>query len=78
VFEAGIAGRQAASRYLQAFVSSGLLREQESGREKLFVNSRLLTLLTAETDAVEPFRSAPQGRWPRKNPRSFQPRGFFK
>ena len=62
VVEAGIAGRQAASRYLQALVSSGLLREQESGREKLFVNSRLLTLLTAETDAVEPFRSAPQPR----------------
>jgi Fic family protein len=62
VVEAGIAGRQAASRYLQALVSSGLLREQEAGREKLFVNFRLLTLLTAETDAVEPFHSAAQGR----------------
>ena len=62
VVEAGIAGRQAASRYLQALVSSGLLREQESGREKLFVNSRLLMLLTAETDAVEPFRSASEDR----------------
>jgi len=62
VVEAGIAGRQAASRYLQALVSSGLLREQESGREKLFVNSRLLTLLTAETDAVEPLRSASEDR----------------
>lgn len=62
VVEAGIAGRQAASRYLQALVSSGLLREQESGREKLFVNSRLLTLLTAETDAVEPFRSVSEDR----------------
>ena len=62
VVEAGIAGRQAASRYLQALVSSGLLREQEASREKLFVNFRLLTLLTAETDAVEPFHSAAQGR----------------
>ena len=62
VVEAGIVGRQAASRYLQALVSSGLLREQESGREKLFVNSRLLTLLTAETDAVEPFRSVSEDR----------------
>ena len=62
VVEAGIAGRQAASRYLQALVSSGLLREQESGREKLFVNSRLLMLLTAETDAVELFRSASEDR----------------
>ena len=58
VVEAGIAGRQAASRYLQALVSSGLLREQESGREKLFVNFRMLMLLTAETDAVDPFHSA--------------------
>jgi Fic family protein len=46
--EAGIAGRQAASRYLQALVAVGLLREQEAGREKLFVNGRLLTLLTRE------------------------------
>lgn len=62
VVEAGIAGRQAASRYLRALVSSGLLSERESGREKLFVNFRLLTLLTAETDVVEPLRSAPQDR----------------
>ena len=55
VVEAGIAGRQAASRYLQALVSSGLLRELQAGREKLFVNSRLLKLLTAESDAIEPF-----------------------
>ena len=48
--EAGIAGRQAASRYLQALVSAGLLREQEAGREKLFVNARLLALLAAETE----------------------------
>ena len=46
--EAGIAGRQAASRYLQALVAVGLLREQEAGREKLFVNGRLLALLTTE------------------------------
>jgi Fic family protein len=58
VVEAGISGRQAASRHLKALVSSGLLREQKSGRDKLFVNSRLLTLLTAETEAFEPFRSA--------------------
>jgi Fic family protein len=58
VVEAGIAGRQAASRYLQALVSSGLLRELEAGREKLFVNSRLLALLTMEGATVEPFPSS--------------------
>jgi Fic family protein len=62
VVEAGIAGRQAASRYLQALVSSGLLREQEAGREKLFVNSRLLWLLTTESDSIEPFPNAPRKR----------------
>ena len=62
VVEAGIAGRQAASRYLQTLVSIGLLREQEAGREKLFVNSRLLTLLTEETDSAEPFPSLPRQR----------------
>jgi hypothetical protein len=61
VVEAGIAGRQAASRYLQALVSSGLLRELQAGREKLFVNSRLLKLLTAESDAIEPFPTSRSG-----------------
>jgi Fic family protein len=55
VVEAGIAGRQAASRYLQTLVSFGLLNELQAGREKLFVNSRLLALLTTESDVIEPF-----------------------
>ena len=57
--EAGIAGRQAASRYLQALVSIGLLHELVVGREKLFVNSRLLSLLTQETDAIDRFPATP-------------------
>jgi Fic family protein len=52
VVEAEIAGRQAASRYLKALVSIGILREQAFGREKLFVNAKLLDLLTRE-DGVE-------------------------
>jgi len=59
VVAAGIAGRQAASRHLQALVASGLLLEREAGREKLFVNSRLLALLTTDTDTVEPFPPRP-------------------
>jgi len=46
VVEAEIAGRQAASRYLKALVSIGMLHEQVFGREKLFVNVKLLDLLT--------------------------------
>ena len=32
------------------FSFDGLLREQEPGREKLFVNARLLALLTTEAE----------------------------
>lgn len=55
VVEAGIAKRQAASRYLQALVSIGVLREQTQSREKLFVHPRLLRLLTADTHSVVPY-----------------------
>jgi Fic family protein len=44
--DAGIAQRQAASRYLKALAGIGLLEERTYGREKLFVNTRLLSLLT--------------------------------
>lgn len=53
VVEAQIAGRQAASRYLKALVSIGMLREQVFGREKLFVNVKLLDLLTRDEDGVD-------------------------
>ena len=43
--QAGIAKRQAASRYLKLLVEIGILEERVSGREKLFVNTKLLELL---------------------------------
>ena len=49
VVEAGIVGRQAASRYLKALTSIGVLREQTAGREKLFIHGRLLALLASDT-----------------------------
>lgn len=52
IVEAKIAGRQAASRYLKALASTGMLREQAFGREKLFVNVKLLDLLTDDGDGV--------------------------
>jgi len=55
VTEAGIAGRQAASRYLKQLARIGVLEEKTFGREKLFVNPRLMRLLTRETNTVEPF-----------------------
>ena len=47
--QAGVAKRQTASRYLKLLAGSGVLEERKSGREKLFINPRLLALL-AEKD----------------------------
>lgn len=54
--EAKIAGRQAASRYLKALVSVGVLREQTFGKEKLFIHPKLMNLLTRDSNAFEPYR----------------------
>jgi Fic family protein len=56
VVEAGIAGRQAASRDLKALAGAGVLREQAFGREKLFVHPKLMSLLTRDGNAFEPYR----------------------
>ena len=54
--EAKVAGRQAASRYLQAFVDIGVLREQSFGKEKLFVHPKLMTLLTRDSNTFAAYR----------------------
>ncbi len=59
--EARIAGRQAASRYLKALVSIGVLREQAFGKEKLFVHPKLMTLLIRDSNAVKSYRNAERG-----------------
>lgn len=46
IVEAGIAQRQSASVYLKRLVEIGLLEERTIGREKLFINSRFVRLLT--------------------------------
>lgn len=52
VVEAGIAKRQTASVYLKALCDAGILREVKAGREKLFINPRLMALLTEEGKAM--------------------------
>ena len=52
---AGIAGRQAASRYLKALAAAGVLQEQAIGKEKLFVHPRLMRLLTRDGNGVQPY-----------------------
>jgi Fic family protein len=56
VVESGIAGRQAASRYLKALAGAGVLREQAFGKEKLFVHPKLMSLLTRDNHNFEPYR----------------------
>jgi Fic family protein len=48
VVEAGIAQRQTAAVYLKELCDVGVLEEIKVGREKLFINPRLMNLLTAE------------------------------
>ncbi len=48
--KAGFAKRQAASTYLKQLTSSGLLTEEKTGREKLFIHQRFLALLLDESD----------------------------
>ena len=52
---AGIAKRGTASSYLKSLVRIGILEQEVRGREKLFVNSRLLRLLTEETNSYPAF-----------------------
>lgn len=46
--DADIAKRQTASVYLKELCNVGVLKEVKAGREKLFINPRLMTLLTTE------------------------------
>lgn len=46
IVETDIAHRKTASRYLKQLCEIGLLREQKIGREKLFINTAFLNLLT--------------------------------
>ena len=55
VVEAGIVERQAAARYLKALASIGVLSEKAVGREKLFVHSKLLTLLMGDSNDSDPY-----------------------
>lgn len=51
----GIARRQTASTYLKELVRIGVLEEKQAGKERLFINPRLLHLLTRETNQTDPY-----------------------
>lgn len=60
VVDEGIAKRQTASVYLIALCDIGVLKEVKAGREKLFINPRLMTLLTKENYPVQRFSANKQ------------------
>jgi len=53
--EAEIVQRQAAGRYLGELVSANVLTELKVGREKMFINTRLMTLLTTDHNEYTSF-----------------------
>jgi Fic family protein len=53
---ADIVKRQAASEYLKKLSSIGVLQEEQSGRDKLFVQSKLLRLLAQESNEFAPYK----------------------
>lgn len=53
--EAGIAQRQAASRYLKQLQAIGVLKETVVGKEKLFLHPKLMQLLTQESNTFVPY-----------------------
>ena len=53
----GIAKRQTGARYLKEMTTAGILREVSAGREKLFINPRLMQLLQNDGNEFLPFPS---------------------
>jgi len=58
--DAGIAKRQTASTYLKALAGIGVLREVESGRDKVFIHPKLMELLTRDDSHVPPYLAPPE------------------
>jgi len=48
--EKGIAKRQTASVYLKQLAEIGVLKEVSSGKEKLFLNPKLMDLMTSDNN----------------------------
>jgi Fic family protein len=48
--------RQLASRYLHGLVEAGVLQEVRRGQEKLFLHSKLLDLLTHDSNDITPYK----------------------
>ena len=53
--ERDIAKRQTASAYLKQLTDVGILQEINSGKEKLFMHPRLMTLMTKDSNSINAF-----------------------
>lgn len=53
--DAGVAKRQTASVYLKELVRIGVLEEHTEGRENLYLHTKLLKLLTQESNDFDPY-----------------------
>jgi hypothetical protein len=53
IVDAGVAKRQTASVYLKALAASNILDERKFGRDKLFVHTRFLRLLTRDDNSFK-------------------------
>jgi Fic family protein len=54
--ERGIAQRVAASRYLKQLVAIGVLREEKSGRDKIYIHDKYMDLLGRDDHAFEGYK----------------------
>ncbi len=55
IIDSGVAKRQTASAYLKQLVEIGVLEERQIGREKLFVNPRLMHLMSEDCNTPAAF-----------------------
>lgn len=62
----GIAGREAASKYLKELVALGVLKEEKVGREKIFLHQKYLNVLSNDDHAFEPYLRATPDKRPRR------------
>ena len=62
IVDVGLAHRETASTHLRRLTDMGVLKEIRRGREKLFLNPRLLALLTRDSNHFTAFEPAHAGR----------------
>jgi Fic family protein len=53
--EQGIAGREAASKYLRELVRLGVMEEEKVGRDKIFLHRKYIDVLFAEEHSFDPY-----------------------